>query len=273
LIEIKCKISQSDENIKLLALPYRMILPSRMRFLQKTGAVLNSRRPARNGKSKISEQSWMARTWVTGAAAAGRCAPSMEAFVAVHACQSEDQMPPFQLIGHEEKGRRQPGPRPISHHRGEGGDKLITGGFDMAQIVEGCDTVAQVLAARLNGPYDRNCLQRSRRRTIQAIVIRLCCVRFPLPFPRPGNIMATHSTPHFHNQPGVPQVRVGAKEFMCVGALPPFDHPHIFIDMGEDNDAICPYCSTHFAYDETLHGGCEPAECVFEPAEPAIAQG
>jgi uncharacterized Zn-finger protein len=63
--------------------------------------------------------------------------------------------------------------------------------------------------------------------------------------------MATHSTPHFHNQPGVPQVRVGAKEFMCVGALPPFDHPHIFIDMGEDNDAICPYCSTHFAYDET----------------------
>jgi uncharacterized Zn-finger protein len=88
-----------------------------------------------------------------------------------------------------------------------------------------------------------------------------------------GNIMATHSTPHFHNQPGVPQVRVGAKEFMCVGALPPFDHPHIFIDMGEDNDAICPYCSTHFAYDETLHGGCDPAECVFEPAGPAVAHG
>jgi uncharacterized Zn-finger protein len=77
--------------------------------------------------------------------------------------------------------------------------------------------------------------------------------------------MATHSTPHFHNQPGVPQVRVGAKEFMCVGALPPFDHPHIFIDMGENNDAICPYCSTHYVYDEHLHGGCEPAECAFAP--------
>ena len=64
--------------------------------------------------------------------------------------------------------------------------------------------------------------------------------------------MATHSTPHFHNQPGVPHVRVGAKEFMCVGALPPFDHPHIFIDMGEDNDAICPYCSTHYVYDATF---------------------
>jgi len=92
--------------------------------------------------------------------------------------------------------------------------------------------------------------------------------------------MATHSIPHFHNQPGVPLVRVGAKEFMCVGALPPFDHPHIFIDMGADSDAICPYCSTHYVYDETLHGGCEPAECVFEPggdagslAEPEAADG
>ncbi len=89
--------------------------------------------------------------------------------------------------------------------------------------------------------------------------------------------MATHSTPHFHNQPGVPQVRVGAKEFMCVGALPPFDHPHIFIDMGDDNDAICPYCSTHYVYDADLDGGCEPPECAFEPglesesgAKPAI---
>ena len=33
---------------------------------------------------------------------------------------------------------------------------------------------------------------------------------------------ADHATPHFHNQPGVRAVRVGAKEFMCVGALPPF---------------------------------------------------
>ena len=89
--------------------------------------------------------------------------------------------------------------------------------------------------------------------------------------------MATHSTPHFHNQPGVPHVRVGAKEFMCVGALPPFDHPHIFIDMGDDNDAICPYCSTHYVYDAHLDGGCEPPECAFEPgldstsgAKPAI---
>ena len=43
-----------------------------------------------------------------------------------------------------------------------------------------------------------------------------------------------HGTPHFHNQPGLPSDQAcGAKEFMCIGALPPFDHPHIFIDMGE----------------------------------------
>jgi uncharacterized Zn-finger protein len=76
--------------------------------------------------------------------------------------------------------------------------------------------------------------------------------------------MATKLTPHFHNQPGVPQVRIGAKEFMCVGALPPLDHPHIFIDMGSRNDAICPYCSTLYLYDASLGGSADPPECVFD---------
>ena len=75
--------------------------------------------------------------------------------------------------------------------------------------------------------------------------------------------MADHSTPHFHNQPGVPQVRVGAHEFMCIGALPPFDHPHIFIDMGLGHDVICPYCSTHYIHDASLNGHAVPAECEF----------
>ena len=75
--------------------------------------------------------------------------------------------------------------------------------------------------------------------------------------------MADHSTPHYHNQPGRAQVRVGVREFMCIGALPPFDHPHIFIDMGASADAICPYCSTHFVYDAALHGHADPAECEY----------
>ena len=42
---------------------------------------------------------------------------------------------------------------------------------------------------------------------------------------------------------------------MCTGAKPPFDHPHIFIDMGSDDEAICSYCSTRFVYDGALARG------------------
>jgi hypothetical protein len=56
---------------------------------------------------------------------------------------------------------------------------------------------------------------------------------------------------------------------MCVGALPPFDHPHVFIDMGAANETICPYCSTLYVYDAALHGGADPAECVYQVASAA----
>jgi uncharacterized Zn-finger protein len=79
--------------------------------------------------------------------------------------------------------------------------------------------------------------------------------------------MADHLIPHFHNQPGVPKIRIRVKEFMCVGALPPFDHPHIFIDMGEETEAVCSYCSTLFAYDPMLAGICDPPACEFSPLE------
>jgi uncharacterized Zn-finger protein len=82
---------------------------------------------------------------------------------------------------------------------------------------------------------------------------------------RGQSMAADHATPHFHNQPGVRSVRVGAKEFMCVGALPPFDHPHIFIDMGDAEEAICPYCSTLYIHDAALHGHSDPAECEWRP--------
>ena len=66
--------------------------------------------------------------------------------------------------------------------------------------------------------------------------------------------MADHGTPHFHNDPGVAVIHVGAREFMCIGAKPPFDHPHVFLDMGSDSEIICPYCSTLYKYDSHLHG-------------------
>ncbi len=55
--------------------------------------------------------------------------------------------------------------------------------------------------------------------------------------------MADHLITHFHNDLGVSSIKVSVKEFMCTGAKPPFDHPHIFIDMGSDGEAICSYCS------------------------------
>jgi uncharacterized Zn-finger protein len=73
--------------------------------------------------------------------------------------------------------------------------------------------------------------------------------------------MAETSTPHFHNTQGLPKVRIGSREFMCIGALPPFDHPHIFIDLGADTEAVCPYCSTLYVYDAGLKGHADPTSC------------
>ena len=76
------------------------------------------------------------------------------------------------------------------------------------------------------------------------------------------------TTPHFHNAPGVRRVKIGAKEFMCMGSLPPFDHPHEFLDMGGDTEAICPYCSTVFTYQASLGAHeADPAACIVTPAQ------
>lgn len=84
--------------------------------------------------------------------------------------------------------------------------------------------------------------------------------------------MAGKAVPHFHNEPGVPAIAVGAKEFMCIGALPPFDHPHVFLDMGADSEIICQYCSTLYRYRPELGAsGAEPAECVWHDDSAAAA--
>lgn len=76
--------------------------------------------------------------------------------------------------------------------------------------------------------------------------------------------MAQHTVPHFHNTEGLSAIRIGAKEFQCVGAIPPFDHPHVFLDMGADNEVVCPYCSTHYIYDPALPAGsADPVSAIF----------
>jgi len=64
--------------------------------------------------------------------------------------------------------------------------------------------------------------------------------------------MASGSTPHFHNDMGAAVIETGAREFMCIGAKPPFDHPHVFLDMGAAEEIVCPYCSTLFRHNPAL---------------------
>jgi uncharacterized Zn-finger protein len=64
--------------------------------------------------------------------------------------------------------------------------------------------------------------------------------------------MAGAVTPKYHNEMGVPVIDIGSREFNCVGALPPFDHPHIYIDMGDENEVVCAYCSTLYRFDPNL---------------------
>jgi uncharacterized Zn-finger protein len=77
--------------------------------------------------------------------------------------------------------------------------------------------------------------------------------------------MADTQNPHFHNTNGVTSIRIGAREFQCIGALPPFDHPHVYLDMGDDDEIVCPYCSTHYKYDTSLAAGqSEPSDSVWK---------
>lgn len=75
--------------------------------------------------------------------------------------------------------------------------------------------------------------------------------------------MAATTTPHFANDLGVEKVFVGVKELQCMGARPPFDHPHVFLDMGAEGQVLCPYCSTLYVYDQRLEAGAsEPEGCL-----------
>jgi uncharacterized Zn-finger protein len=79
------------------------------------------------------------------------------------------------------------------------------------------------------------------------------------------NMMSDHVVPHFHNDAGVSVIEIGSREFMCVGANPPFDHPHVFLDLGNDDEIICPYCSTLYRFAADLGPGeARPPECVLK---------
>ncbi|MEL6437286.1 MAG: zinc-finger domain-containing protein [Pseudomonadota bacterium] len=76
--------------------------------------------------------------------------------------------------------------------------------------------------------------------------------------------MAQIGTPHYKNDEGHNRIEIGVKKFMCVGATPPYDHPHVFLDMGDDTEKVCPYCSTLYVFNEALADGATiPENCLF----------
>ena len=76
--------------------------------------------------------------------------------------------------------------------------------------------------------------------------------------------MTTTGTPKFHNDMGASIIGIGAHEFQCTGAKAPFDHPHVFLDMGHEQEIVCPYCSTLYKFSEKLGADqANPAEAVF----------
>ena len=76
------------------------------------------------------------------------------------------------------------------------------------------------------------------------------------------------SYPKFHNEVGVPIVRIGCREFKCIGDKPPQDHPHIYLNMGDASEVVCPYCSTLFRFDPSLGAHeADPADCAYGDME------
>lgn len=70
---------------------------------------------------------------------------------------------------------------------------------------------------------------------------------------------------HFQNSAGHEKIEIGVREFMCVGSNPPFDHPHVFLDMGRDIEKVCPYCSTLYVYNGDLSAAeTKPEGCVYK---------
>ena len=77
--------------------------------------------------------------------------------------------------------------------------------------------------------------------------------------------MAASLTPHFANDPGVEKIAIGVREFQCMGARPPYDHPHVYLDMGAESQILCPYCSTLYVHDPRLAPNkTEPKGCLVD---------
>ncbi len=77
--------------------------------------------------------------------------------------------------------------------------------------------------------------------------------------------MADDVVPYFQNDVGSAEIEIGVTRFMCCGASAPYDHPHVFLDLSNETEIVCPYCSTLFKYSKSLKPDeTVPAGCIYE---------
>ena len=82
-----------------------------------------------------------------------------------------------------------------------------------------------------------------------------------------------HEVPLFFNELGVKSIEIGVAAFDCMGVMPPHDHPHVYLNMGENAEILCPYCSTEYRLNPAFHWNeTEPANCCALTIQQAAAE-
>jgi uncharacterized Zn-finger protein len=114
------------------------------------------------------------------------------------------------------------------------------------------------------GTFYGNRTTRDGRRSPGADPASLDARHFTSSIGRLSRVLQKESYPTFHNEVGVPIVRIGCREFKCIGNKPPQDHPHVYLKMGDASEIVCPYCSTLFRFDPSLGAHeADPADCAY----------
>ena len=82
--------------------------------------------------------------------------------------------------------------------------------------------------------------------------------------------MSGSGYPKFGNDRAVAEIRIGVREFNCIGVSPPHHHPHVYINMGAQDARLCPYCARRFrfeAYRAQAQSGRQPNTRCHHPAQ------
>ena len=90
--------------------------------------------------------------------------------------------------------------------------------------------------------------------------------------PSDGSHRSPSLLPLFFNEVGASRIAIGVTAFECMGVLPPHDHPHVYLNMTEQAEILCPYCSTLYVYTRgLLRDQTEPVDCCYGPQATASA--